>query len=78
MPNNHQDDKDQAASTVRNPLPTAELGHVTLAPTEIVPVLGLSPIEALRRQIHRAGAADKPDATATNGGETRAKRHNEK
>ena len=35
----------------------AELGHVTLTPPEIMPVRGLSPIEALRRTLDRVDHA---------------------
>jgi hypothetical protein len=78
MPPDSKDDTVQTVATVRNPLSTPELGHVALAPTEIVPVLGLSPIEALQRKIHRALPAADHDASATNEGETRAKRPDEK
>ena len=78
MPPDSKDDTVQTAATERNPLSTPELGHVALAPTEIVPVLGLSPTEALQRKIHRAFTAAEHDASVTNGGETPAKKPDEK
>jgi len=38
-------------------VPGPELGPVTLTPTEIVPIRGLSPIEAIRRKLQRAESA---------------------
>jgi hypothetical protein len=73
MPHDHRDEKVQTASTVRNPLPNPELGHVTLVPTELVPVRGLSPIESLRLALRRADTTAEPHASAQNTDETQAK-----